>query len=474
MKRYDLVVIGGGSGGMAAARYAAKIGAKVALIDKSERLGGGKINSGCVSSKAFIHAAKTFNRARNSLYLGVESYPELKFEKLLESVRKAEQRIYDLRSNDEYFKKQGITVIHGHARFISTNKLKVDDQEIEGKRFIIATGSRPRIPAVPGLGKVNFHTNETIFNIDQLPRRIAVIGGGVIGCEIASAFNMIGSEVTVFERNEYLSLRVDKPIAEFVSANFENRGIKVRTQSSLSSTKQTEKGIKLDYKVKDDSQHQFVDSIFVSTGRIANLDLGLDNAGIRYGESSIDTDKYGRTSNRSIWAIGDVTGSAGFTHVAEEQAIYAVLHAVFGYAHAVRLDVLPYVIYTSPEVAHVGKTVKELEQSGIKHSVRTLDYSEIDRAVIENKEGLIQISINEKGQLLGATMVGSHATEQIGQYVMAMNSGMKVTDFAKVLQPYPTYAGAPKQIAIELMLEQALESKLAAKTFNTIRLLRHR
>jgi len=459
---------------MAAARYAARLGAKVALIDKSDRLGGSKINNGCVSSKAFIHAAKTFNRARNGLNLGVEAYPELKFDKLLNSVRMAEQRIHDLRTNDDYFKKQGITVIHGHARFVSTNKLKVENQEIEGKRFIVATGSRPRIPAVPGLGKVDFHTNETIFHVNQLPRRLAVIGGGVIGCEIASAFNLIGSEVTVFERNSYLSLRVDKPIAQFVSRNFENRNMKVRTHASLVSTKQTEKGIKLDFTVKDEPQHQFVDAIFVSTGRIANLDLGLDNAGIRYSESSIDTDKYGRTTNKKVWAIGDVTGAAGFTHVAEEQAIYTVLHALFGYAKPVKLAVLPYVIYTSPEVAHVGKTVKELEESNTKHTVRTLDYSEIDRAVIENKEGLIQISINEKNQLLGATMVGSHATEQIGQYVMAMNSGMKVTDFAKVLQPYPTYAGAPKQIAIDLMLEQVLKSKIASKTFDTIRNLRHR
>lgn len=474
MKRYDLVVIGGGSGGMASAQYAAKLGAKVAIVDKSERLGGGKLNNGCVSSKAFIHAAKTYSRAKNSMHLGVEAYPELHFAKVLESVRAAEKRIYELRSNDDYFKKQGITVIRGHARFISTNKIKVEDQEIESKRFIIATGSRPRIPAIPGLGKVNFHTNETIFNLEQMPKKLAVIGGGVIGCEVASAFNMLGTDVTIFERNEYLSLRVDKPIAEFVSNNFENRGLKVRTHSSLTSTKDTGKGIKLDYKTKDKDQHQFVDAIFVSTGRVANLDLGLDNAGIRYGESSIEIDKYGRTSNKNVWAIGDVTGSAGFTHVAEEQGMYAVLHAVFGYAKPVRLDVLPYVIYTSPEVAHVGKTVKELEDSGVKHSVRTLDYDQIDRALIEKKEGLIQIAINEKNQILGATMVGSHATEQIGQYVMAMNSGMKVTEFARVLQPYPTYAGAPKQIAIDLMLEQALDSKIASKAFEAIRSFRHR
>jgi len=459
---------------MAAAVYAAQLGSKVAIVDKADRLGGGKLNNGCVSSKAFIHAAKTFYRAAHSSHLGVEAYPELNFEKLIHSVRAAEERIYMRSSNDEYFKKKGIAVVHGHARFISTRKIKVEDQEIEAKRFIIATGSKPRIPAVPGLGKVNFHTNETIFSLDELPRRIAVIGGGVIGSETASAFNMLDSEVTIFERHHHLSLRVDKPIAEFVSKRFEDRGMKVRTHSEMTSAKQTEKGIKLEYIENDMPSHQFVDALFVSVGRIANLDLGLENAGVKYTENAISIDKYGRTSNRNIWAIGDASGSAGFTHVAEEQAMYAVLHALSGYAKPVKLKVLPYVIYTSPEVAHVGKTTHELEKAGIKHTVRSLDYADIDRAMIENKQGLIQIALNERQQLLGATMVGSHATEQIGQYVMAMNTGMKMTDFAKVLQPYPTYAGAPKQMAIELMMEQLHESKLKSKAFDTIRNLRHR
>lgn len=472
MKKYDIVVIGAGSGGLTVAEYASQLGAKVAIIEKSDSLGGDRLNRGCVPSKALIHAAKTFYRAGHGQEFGVRAYPELDFDKLKDSIEAARERIRVHRDNDTYYQQLGVDIYHEHGRFISTSKVKAGKHEIEAKYFVIATGSKPRIPAIPGLGEADYYTNETIFDIAKLPRRLAVIGGGVIGCEIASAFNQIGSEVTIYEKYDHLSLRVDKPIAEFVQGRFSSRGMKIRTQSAITEIKQSKRGTKIDYTINGEPQHQFVDAIFIASGRLPTLDLGLDNAGVSYTDRAIEIDKYGRTSNKRIWAIGDVTGTAGFTHVAAEQGFYATLHAMFGFRHEVKLNILPYVIYTSPEVAHVGKTSKQLQDANIDHVVRTLDYTKIDRAMIENKEGLIQVSLNSKDQLLGATMVGSHASEQIGQYVIAMNHDLRMRDFAAAILPYPTYAMATKQIAAEYLLEKTFQSSIAKKAVNAARIIR--
>jgi pyruvate/2-oxoglutarate dehydrogenase complex dihydrolipoamide dehydrogenase (E3) component len=250
MKRYDLVVIGAGSGGLVAAEYAARFGASVALIEKSELLGGDCLNQGCVPSKALIYAGKTFYRARHAEKFGTMTYPELDFDKVKQSIEQAKQRIRSLRDNDDYYERLGVDIYHEHARFISTNKIKAGNREIQGRHFIISTGSRPRIPDIPGLSKVDVYTNETIFDIEKFPRRLGVIGGGVIGCEIASAFNHLGSEVTLFERHGYLSLRADKDASEFVQDRFLQRGMKIKTKSAVDSLKESKKGIKIDYTIK--------------------------------------------------------------------------------------------------------------------------------------------------------------------------------------------------------------------------------
>ena len=473
MKHYDLVVIGAGSGGLIAAEYAARLGASVALVERSELLGGDCLNNGCVPSKALIHASKTFYKARYAENFGTTTYPELDFSKVKKSIKAAQERIRSIRDNDEYYQRLGVDIYHSHARFVSTRKIKTGNgQEIEGRHFIISTGSKPRIPEIPGLTKTNFYTNETIFDIKDLPRRLAVIGGGVIGSEIASAFSQLGSEVTLFERYGHLSLRVDKDIAEFVQERFTQRGMSVRTKSDIESVSKTKKGIKINYKIKDKEFSQYVDAIFVSTGRLPNIELGLDNAGISYNERGIEIDDYGRTSNKRVWAVGDVTGKAGFTHVAQQQAFYAALHAVFGYRQKVSLKTLPYVIFTSPEVAHVGKTIKELQDANIDHKVHVLDYTELDRALIEDKGGLVQVTTNKKDQLLGATMVGSHASEQIGQYVVAMNEDLRMKDLAEAMLPYPTYAMASKILAFDHILEKKLASSHVRRAISAAKAFR--
>ncbi len=455
-----------------AAEYAARFGASVALVEKSELLGGDCLNQGCVPSKALIYAGKTFYRARHAEKFGTMTYPELDFNKVKNSIKEAQERIRSLRDNDEYYERLGVDIYHEHARFISTHKIKAGKLEIEGRHFIISTGSKPRIPDVPGLSKVGAYTNETIFDIEKFPGRLGVIGGGVIGSEIASAFNHLGSEVTLFERYGHLSLRADKDASEFVQDRFLQRGLKVKTKSVVDSVKETKKGIKMDYTIKKKSYSKYVDAIFVSTGRLPNLDLGLDNAGVKYTEHGIEVDDYCRTSNKSIWAIGDVTGKAGFTHVAAEQAFYATMHAILGYKKKVSLKTLPYVIFTSPEVAHVGKTVKELEDSKTEFELHTTDYTEIDRALIEDKSGLVQVMVDKKGGLLGATMVGSHASEQIGQYVVAMNRNLKMKDLADGMLPYPTYATATKIAAMDYRVEEILASKHIRRAIKAAKFLR--
>ncbi len=474
MKSFDLVVIGAGSGGLTAATYAKKLGASVAMIEKRDVLGGECLQNGCVPSKTLIHASKRYYQSDSSSKFGVNGKPTLDFEDLNKSIVRAIRRIEDRDENDEHFEKLGVKVFHGEAKFIDGNTVEVNGEKVHGRRFIIATGSRPRVVDVPGQEHLDVYSNETIFNIKKKPESMAILGGGVIGCEIGCAYNFLETNITIFERYDHLSLRVDPEIAKFVTSKFTERGIDVVTNSNLEkiTKKKGDKLATLHYKKGKQSLTSKADSLFMAIGRIPNTDLDLENAGVEYTSRGITINGYGQTSRKNIWAVGDVTGMAGFTHVAGEQAYYAVVHAMFGLRHKVSLHALPFVIFTRPEVAHVGKTEKDLKAEGIPHVVRAMDYSEIDRAMIEDKPGMIKVMLDKRDRILGATVAGSQATEQIGTFVLAMSNRLTMRDIAKTILPYPTYAMAPKTLAANHITEKVINNKLGEHAMRIFRQLR--
>ncbi len=473
MSTFELVVIGGGSGGLIAAEYAAKLGAKVALVEKLPYLGGDCLNDGCVPSKALIHAAKRYFQSAHSSRFGVHGQPAMDFEEIQDSVNKAITRIRDRSENDKHFEKKGVKVFHGLAKFIGPDSIEVEGKKITGKKFIIATGSRPRLPEIKGIENIDVYTNENIFNIHKKPDSLAVLGGGVIGCEIGCAYNFLDTKIHIFERYDHLSLRVDKEISEFVTSKFTERKMDIYTNSDVVEIKKN--GKKADvFFVHGKSRKRdkiTVDAMFVAIGRIPNTDLDLYKAGVDFDQRGIKIDRFGRTSNKRIWAVGDVTGKAGFTHVAAEQGYYAAVHALFGIRHQVSLHALPYVIFTRPEVAHVGKTEKQLKDEGIYHVVRKIDYKDIDRAMIEDKPGMIKVMLDKKDRLLGATVAGSQASEQIAMFVLAMSKGLTMRDIASAILPYPTYAIAPKTLAANHLLDKVLKYDIAHKAMKAMRLL---
>ncbi len=468
------MVIGAGSGGLTAANYAKKLGANVAMIEKRDVLGGECLQNGCVPSKALIHASKRYYQSASSSKFGVNGKPTLNFTDLNKSVERAIRRIEDRDQNVEHFKDLDVPVFLGEARFIDENTIEVNGKKIRSRRFIIATGSRPRTVDIPGQKHINVHTNETIFDIKKQPEKMAVLGGGVIGCEIGCAYNFLDTDVTIFERYDHLSLRVDPEISNFVTTKFTERGVDVITNSSVDkiTKKKSDKFATIHYRKGKKSATMQADSLFMGIGRIPNTDMNLENAGIKYSDRGISVNSYGQTSRKNIWAVGDVTGKAGFTHVASEQAYYAVVHAMFGIRHKVSLHALPFVIFTRPEVAHVGKTEQELKIAGISHVVRSMDYSEIDRAMIEDKPGMIKVMIDKRDRILGATVAGSQATEQIGTFVLAMTNKLTMRDISKTILPYPTYAMAPKIIASNHITDKVMNTKTGEHAMRLFRQLR--
>jgi pyruvate/2-oxoglutarate dehydrogenase complex dihydrolipoamide dehydrogenase (E3) component len=451
---YDLIVIGGGSGGLAAAEIATKCGARVALVEAETRLGGECLHSGCVPSKAFIHAARNFKTVQDQLEPW-EDLTEKAFAQAQASVLRSVETIETLHDNDEHYAELGVDVIHGRATFISKSEISVEGHgTFKAQRFIIATGSKPAVPAVPGL-EDNYLTNETIFKLDKLPARLVVIGGGPIGCELGQAFAMFGSQVTIVTRDARLLPRDDPEASALLVGSFQaHPRMTVVYQAAIKAVSK-DQDIALTY-VADGTEHTIsTDQILVAVGRTASTDLDLEQAGVQLNEQGIVVNDRLQTSNKHIYAVGDVTGGPAFTHVAVDQAVVAVKNALFGLRTRTRPDnELPWCTFTSPEIAHVGHSEASLIQAGRAFSVQRLDYDEVDKAITDSEAGFIKLLVARNGAILGGSIVGGPASELIGALALAVKQKLTLKDISQTLQAYPTYSSS-----LQLMAgSQALES----------------
>jgi pyruvate/2-oxoglutarate dehydrogenase complex dihydrolipoamide dehydrogenase (E3) component len=417
---YDLVVIGGGTAGLVCAAGAAGLGARVAIIERN-RLGGDCLNTGCVPSKSLLRAARAVHDARRATSAGVTMTPRVDFAAVMDSVR---ARRADLAPHDsaQRVTSLGVHVLLGHASFTGPTHVVVDGCELRFHRAVIATGSRPAIPPIPGLSNLSYLTSENVWDLREQPRSLLVIGGGPIGCELAQAFALLGTAVTLVETAPRLLPREDGDAAAIVARRLAADGVRVVTGASVEPT-----------------ELRAAEAVLVAVGRSPNTDgLSLDAAGVASTARGVTVDDRLRTSNRRIYAAGDVCSSYQFTHAADAMARIVIQNALFHGRRRASALVIPWATYTFPEVAHVGPPPDETARLGAE--ALTVPLADVDRAVIEaESDGFLRIH-HRRGRVIAATLVAPHASELISQIASLMRRGGSVSEFSGDIFPYPTSA----------------------------------
>ncbi len=445
--RYKLVVVGAGPAGLVTAVASAGLGAKVALVER-HLMGGDCLNVGCVPSKALVRAGRAAAavRAAGEFGIGIEGEVKVDFARVMERVRRLRAGLAH-HDSVERFRSLGIDVFVGEGRFAGPDAVEVAGATLRFDRACIATGARPAVPPVPGLAEAAFLTNETVFNLTTLPARLAVLGGGPIGCELAQAFARLGSEVTIVDLAPQVLIREDPDAARVVEQALVRDGVRLVLGASLSQVAATAEGKTLTLVANGAHLTLEVDEILVAAGRRPNVEaLDLARAGVASDPATgVVVDDFLATANPRIYAAGDVCFPYKFTHAADFLARTVIRNALFplGRARASALTI-PWVTYTDPEVAHVGISEAEAQKRGVAIDTYTVPFTGVDRAVLEgDTAGFAKVhTARGKDRILGATLVGEHAGETISEVTVAMKAGLGLGALAGVIHPYPTTADA--------------------------------
>jgi pyruvate/2-oxoglutarate dehydrogenase complex dihydrolipoamide dehydrogenase (E3) component len=445
----DLCIIGAGSGGLSVAAGAVQMGASVVLIEKA-RMGGDCLNTGCVPSKALIAAAHAAHAMRESGRFGVRAAePEIDFAQVHDHVHGVIGAIAP-HDSVERFEGLGVPVIGAAARFLDGETVEAGGERIKARRFVIATGSRAAVPPIPGLSDVDVLTNENIFELKERPDHLIVMGGGPIGLEMAQSFRRLGAQVTVIEKFGILSRDEPEAVA-VVRRKLVEEGVRLLEGVGAQSVRRTEAGVEvtLDGDVADGGRTVTGSHLLVAAGRRPNVEsLGLEAAGITFSPKGVQVDGRLLTSNRRVFAIGDVSGGPQFTHIAGYHAGIVIRNALFGLPAKVDYKALPWVTYADPELAHAGLTEAEAKKAGHTPQILSWSFDVNDRAQAERAtEGLAKIVLGKGGKVLGATIVGPRAGELIGMWGLAISNGLKIGAVASAILPYPTLSEISKRAA---------------------------
>lgn len=474
---YDLIVIGGGSAGLVAAGGSALLGAKVALIEKN-KLGGDCLYTGCVPSKSFIRSARFVAEMKRAEDFGFQ-IPDSKFlNNDFASITNRVQKIIGViehHDSPEVFEKMGIEVIFGDAQFISPDEMEIvlrdgEKKILKSKRFCLATGSRPFIPPIEGLEETGFITNEEVFHLTELPKHLVVLGAGAIGLELGQSFARLGSKVTIVEMADRVLIKEDEEVSVLMEKVLSEEGLEILTKTKAVKAHKNNDGKKIVTVERDGKISEIVaDEILCAVGRQANVDnLGLEKAEVKFDKKQIFTDEYLRTSNKKIFAAGDVTGHFQFTHTADYEAQHVIQNAFLFYPLTKKVDfsVIPWATFTEPEVARVGLTEAEAkEKFGEKVKVFKVEFTENDRAQAESETiGFAKIVTSNGKKILGASIVGARAGELIHEFVLAMRHNLTLADLNKAIHVYPTFAKITQALATEKTLE-TLKSSFVQKWF---------
>lgn len=464
---FDLVIIGAGSAGLTGAAFAAKLGVRVALIEK-HRIGGDCTWTGCVPSKALIKAAKIAHEARSAARFGVDvGPPRTEMARVRQYVRDAVARVYEMERPEE-LERRGIHVFIGAAELMDAQTVRVGKLELRAGRIVICTGARPSIPPIPGLADVPFFTYETLFDNDRLPEHLVVLGAGPIGLEMAQAHRRLGAEVTVV--GQELLPREEPDVRKVVEEALTREGISF-VYGKARGARREGGAISLDTSAGEIRG----DMLLVATGRRPNVaGMGLEIVGVEHSDKGIVVDAHLRTSVKTIYAAGDVTGGAQFTHLAGWQCFQAVRNALLpGNARGFS-SVVPAVTFVDPEVARVGLTEAEArEKHGDTIRVRRWDMAHSDRAVCEGDvDGFIKVVTGADGTILGASIVASRAGEMIAELALAIQHGLSLADLAATIHAYPTWSTAMQQLAADAAVEEFLSSRSGKLSLGLARWLR--
>lgn len=454
---YDLVVIGGGSAGLVAASAGAQINAKVALVEK-HLLGGDCLHYGCVPSKSLIHAAQIAHNVKTAADFGIyTSPPEIKLQEALGHVQSVVDTI-QIHDSAERFEKLGVDVIFGTGRFVDPHTFEVNGRQLKSRSFLIATGSRPMVPPVPGLKEAGFLTNEQVFSLKDRPGALVVIGAGPIGCELGQSFARLGAEVTLLSSRNVILPKEDPEAAAVVQARLLAEGVRILNHT------RAEKVEVIDGKkhIFTGSETVVVDEILIATGRSPNVEsLNLEAAGVAYDKTGIKVDEKLRTSNKRIYAAGDVIGGYQFTHVAGYEAGVAMQNALIFPIKKADYRVIPWATFTDPELARVGLTEQQArDRYGEDVYVLRQNFDGVDRALAEAAGyGFAKFITKGNGEILGAHIVGRHAGELIHEAVLAMSQNLKVSAL-QCIHIYPTLSEISSKAALQLT-----KQKYAKNTF---------
>lgn len=456
---YDLVVIGGGGAGLTAALTGNGFGKKVAIIEK-RKLGGECTWSGCIPSKTLIKAAGVMHNCNIAEKYGLKINREFFDEKVFDRINIVREGVYDHESPDK-LKEMGIDVFLGEAYFLNGNTIRVGDDIIEAKKFILAIGTVPMIPGLEGIESVDYLTNESIFEMNLLPKSLIIVGSGAIGVELAQAFNRLGTRVTLVHRRQYLLKTEDGDVRSLITEKLNQEGVEIL--SDKVPYKIVGEANKVVLKFTDEEQIIGEKILFATGRRLAFEGLKLENAGVEYSGKGIEVDKNLRTSNKNIFACGDCVGPYKFSHMAEYQGRIAAMNSIFPKTlnKTVNYDVVPWVIFTDPEIAHVGKTVEELEKEGARYKVFIEYFNELDRGITDGvSDGFVKVILDKNNYILGAHIIGPRAGEIIHIILMMMSEGMKFTKLKDQIFAYPSYSDILRKLSKKVYLKEILDNPL--------------
>lgn len=451
---YNLAVIGAGSAGLVAAYIAAAVKARVVLIEK-EKMGGDCLNTGCVPSKALIRSAKVLSYADRARDFGFqEGRIDYDFDQVMQRVQNIIKKV-EPHDSVERYTGLGVDCLQGEAHLNSPWEIAVNGRSITARSIIIATGGRPFIPPIEGLDQADYYTSDTIWNIRRRPQRMVVLGGGPIGCELSQAFNRLGVAITQVQLNDYIMPREDTEISQLVMDKFRAEGITVLTEHKATRITKDDTGRALVCQNGDKEVSIPFDALLVAVGRTANVKgFGLEELGVQVSDQgTLEADGFLRTNYPNIFCSGDVTGPYQFTHTAAHQSWYAAVNALFGRFKKFRVDyrVIPWSTFTDPEVARVGLNEKEALEKNIPYEVTRYGIDDLDRAIADSEDhGVVKV-LTPPGsdKILGVTIVGSHASDIIAEYVLAMKHGLGLNKILGTIHIYPTLAEANKFAAGE-------------------------
>jgi pyruvate/2-oxoglutarate dehydrogenase complex dihydrolipoamide dehydrogenase (E3) component len=470
---YDVIVIGGGAGGLSAAGIATNLGAKTTMIER-DALGGDCTWTGCVPSKTLLKAAKVAHQARTASRYGLtDQAVEVDFQGVMEHVRSVREEVYHDADRPELFEDMGIDVREGDAHFVDPHTVAVHradgtTEQVTGRFVVIATGAHPIVPPIDGIDTVDHHTNETLFELEEQPDRLAIVGAGNIGTEMAQAFARLGTEVTVVDMLDRILSNDDPELAGLLRETLEREGINYLLGAQVEGVAQEDGTITLTA-TNGETTRVDADALLLATGRTANVDgLNLDAAGVDCTRTGIPVNDRCRTSQRHIFAVGDVTGRYQFTHMSNHMAKVAITNALLKVPSSIDADHVPRVTFTDPELGHVGATADALDADGVSYETYRFPYSKLDRAITEGEtNGLIKVHAKSlTGNILGASVLGAHAGELITSFTIAMRNGVTLRNIGDTIHPYPAWGEGVRRVADQWYVQK--QSATFTKVLQTV------